>query len=391
MSEQHQNIDNQHVKNWYDKSYKWLLLIPAIIIVISLIYMVSFHNTNHDFIIKDVSLTGGTTITVFDGNVTSDYIREKLGSNYSDISIRGISDLRTGKQRGLIIETTSNASTIRPELEKILGYNLTGDRASIEFSGAVLSAGFYGQLRNSIVAAFLLMALVVFLIFAESKRIKAITSILTGLALGITLSEIGAIRSLAIVMIVGGLIYGLWKGEKVKYDAALYLAVAVASLLLIYLYPNFILLIPVTLILIALYVSSSMPSFMVIFCAFADILMTITLVNMLGMKLSLAGIIAFLMLIGYSVDTDILLTTRLLKKKEGSVNARTWGAFKTGLTMTLTAIASAGVALAIIYNFSDTLRQIFTVITIGLVFDLVNTWITNTSLLRWYMEVKKIQ
>jgi preprotein translocase subunit SecF len=50
--------------------------------------------------------------------------------------------------------------------------------------------------------------------------------------------------------------------------------------------------------------------------------MTLVVVNLLGMKLSSAGIVSFLMLIGYSVDTDIMLTTRLLKSGEGSLNQR---------------------------------------------------------------------
>ena len=41
------------------------------------------------------------------------------------------------------------------------------------------------------------------------------------------------------------------------------------------------------------------PSIAVIFAAFADIVMTLALVNYLGIKLSTAGIEAFLMLIGY--------------------------------------------------------------------------------------------
>jgi preprotein translocase subunit SecF len=92
------------------------------------------------------------------------------------------------------------------------------------------------------------------------------------------------------------------------------------------------------------------------------------------------------MLIGYSVDTDILLTTRLLKRHEGSVNDRLYDAFKTGTTMTLTSIAAVAVALIIIFNFSDTLRQIFTILLIGLGFDLVNTWFANAGILKWYIE-----
>lgn len=59
--------------------------------------------------------------------------------------------------------------------------------------------------------------------------------------------------------------------------------------------------------------------------------------------------------------------------------------------MTLTAIASVGVSLLIIKNLSGTLHQIFTIVLIGLFFDIVNTWITNASLLKWYMEAKKIE
>ena len=78
--------------------------------------------------------------------------------------------------------------------------------------------------------------------------------------------------------------------------------------------------------LIRMYIKHSLPAFAVMFSAFADIVMTLAVVNLVGIKLSTAGIVAFLMIIGYSVDTDILLTTRLLKRKE-SVNKSLKGAF----------------------------------------------------------------
>ena len=92
-------------------------------------------------------------------------------------------------------------------------------------------------------------------------------------------------------------------------------------------------------------------SIAVIVSAFADILMTLSLVNILGIKMSSAGIVAFLMLIGYSVDTDILLTTRILKRSEGSLNERVLGAFKTGITMTLTSLLAIVFALIIVKSF----------------------------------------
>jgi len=102
-----------------------------------------------------------------------------------------------------------------------------------------------------------------------------------------------------------------------------------------------------------------------------------------------AGLVAFLMLIGYSVDTDILLTTRILKRHEGSLNERIFGAFKTGITMTLTSLFAVIFALIVASSFSVVLTQIFTVLAIGLGFDILNTWITNASILKWYVENKE--
>ncbi len=105
--------------------------------------------------------------------------------------------------------------------------------------------------------------------------------------------------------------------------------------------------------------------------------------------MSTAGIIAFLMLIGYSVDTDILLTTRLLKRYEGTLNNRIFSAFKTGITMTLTSLFAIAAALIIVRSFSVVLTQIFTILVIGLSFDLINTWVTNLSILKWYVKRKE--
>ena len=128
------------------------------------------------------------------------------------------------------------------------------------------------------------------------------------------------------------------------------------------------------------------PALSIVLAALSDIIMTLTLVNILGISLSSAGIIAFLMLIGYSVDSNILLTTRVVREKHDRLNKRIFSAFKTGITMTLTSIAAVVVSLIIIFNFSNILRQIFTILTIGLCFDLINTWILNAGILKFYMK-----
>jgi len=286
-------------KSLYDKYYKLLLILPAVALLFSIVYLYQFNQQNGDIILKDVSLTGGTTITVFDKNVEVNKLGADLKKDFPDLNIRKLSDIMTGTQLGFIFETKEDAQKTKTSLENYLGYNLTEENSSIEFSGASLSAGFYQQLRFAILLAFCFMAIVVFVIFR-----------------------------------------------------------------------------------------TFVPSFAVILSAFSDIIMSVVVVDILGISISSAGVIAFLMLIGYSVDTDILLTTRVLKKKEGSINERLWSSFKTGITMTLTSIAAVGVSLIIIYNLSETLRQIFTILLIGLGFDMFNTWITNVVLIKWYAESK---
>lgn len=139
-------------------------------------------------------------------------------------------------------------------------------------------------------------------------------------------------------------------------------------------------------IVVFLYFRTFVPSAAVILAALSDILITLAIVNLLGMKLSSAGIAAFLMLIGYSVDTDILLSTRVLKRKEGTEMERIYGAFKTGITMSLTTIIA--VSTALIFSQSEVIRQIMIILLIGLLVDLINTWIQNVGILRLYLERK---
>jgi len=139
-------------------------------------------------------------------------------------------------------------------------------------------------------------------------------------------------------------------------------------------------------IIVFIYFRSFVPSLAVILSAFSDIIETLAIVNILGIRLSTAGIAAFLMLIGYSVDTDILLSTRVLKRVEGSVFGRCINAMKTGLMMTGTTITA--VLIALIFTQSETIRQIMIILLIGLFVDLINTWIQNTGILRLYMEKK---
>ena len=134
------------------------------------------------------------------------------------------------------------------------------------------------------------------------------------------------------------------------------------------------------------------PSLAVILAAFCDIIIAIGGMSVFGIPLSLASVGALLMLIGYSVDTDILLTTRVLKRREGTINERAKDAMKTGFTMAAAAIGSM-MALYLVVKFfmpyAQVLDQIAAVLIIGLVADVLATWLMNLGILRWYMEGRR--
>ena len=96
-------------------------------------------------------------------------------------------------------------------------------------------------------------------------------------------------------------------------------------------------------------------------------------------------ILILLTLIGYSVDTDILLTTEVMKRnRDDGITKGIRSAMKTGLTLTLTTL----VALSAIYLISGSfvLDQIAIVLIIGLAIDIPTTWLTNTGILRRYLH-----
>ncbi|WP_048176593.1 protein translocase subunit SecF [Methanothermobacter sp. CaT2] len=133
------------------------------------------------------------------------------------------------------------------------------------------------------------------------------------------------------------------------------------------------------------------PSLAVILAAASDIIIAVGGMSLFGIPLSLASVGAILMLIGYSVDTDILLTTRVLKRRKGTINERALGAMKTGVTMSIAAIASmAALYLVTVFVMPEArvLSDIASVLIIGLLADIITTWLMNLGILRWYLEVR---
>jgi len=312
--EQKTNTQEQQTdrKNWFDKSYKLLMLLPILLTISAVIYLGFFYYShNNEIILRDVSLSGGTMITLTANSNMMEFEEFKLALEQKsalrgvDVSLRKLTDIGTGKTLSIVVESSSNSEELKADIESILGYPLTNENSSIEFSESSLGNNFFNQLMIALLIAFALMSIVIFIMFR-----------------------------------------------------------------------------------------TFIPSIAVIFAAFSDIIVPLAIVDFFGVKLSAAGIAAFLMLVGYSVDTDILLTTRALdpkKTRDENLNKRIFGAFKTGTLMTSTALLAVLPAFFIVTGLPDSFRQIFLILALGLFADLIFTWMANAGIIKWYCEKKGIK
>ncbi|WP_418285933.1 protein translocase subunit SecF [Halorubrum sp. DTA46] len=126
------------------------------------------------------------------------------------------------------------------------------------------------------------------------------------------------------------------------------------------------------------------PSVAVVASAFSDLVIPIAVMNLLGIQMTLGTIAALLMIIGYSVDSDILLNNSVLRRT-GDFYESVSRATRTGVTMTLTSMAAMIVMAIVASVFGiDLLRNIGIILAVGLCADLMNTYLMNVSLLRWY-------
>jgi preprotein translocase subunit SecF len=132
---------------------------------------------------------------------------------------------------------------------------------------------------------------------------------------------------------------------------------------------------------------SPAPSISVVFGAVNDLVVALAGMAIFGIPLGVASIGGLLMLIGYSMDTDVLAAIRILKRTEGLPEDRAFSTMKTGLTMTSAAIITFLILFITAYlSFIPTYFEISSVVLIGLFGDIITTWFGDTIFILWYKE-----
>lgn len=291
----------KRAEEFYEKHYKKLIIIPALILIFSLVVLIGNYYSNGEVIDRDVELKGGVEITIDKPGIDVAEVERLIGSGYSDFSVRELTDFSTHKNLGVDIKIGGLKEEDVDGLKALLRENIGFEDE--EFSSSVIesefSAGFYKGLLLVVLFSFILMAISVSIAFR-----------------------------------------------------------------------------------------TFIPSVAVISAALIDIAFPLALLSLFGVKIGGAGIVAFLLIIGYSIDTDILLTTWMIKRREGRYIERMMRSIKTGITMTMTTIIV--MIIGIYMSISPVLSQMFLIILLALITDLISTYFGNAPILIWYCKKKKI-
>jgi len=131
------------------------------------------------------------------------------------------------------------------------------------------------------------------------------------------------------------------------------------------------------------------PGILMILSIIFDTLTVVAAMGIFGIPFSLATVSILLILVGYSIDTDILLTSRVLKHRYLEFKERFRTAMITGLTEQFTAFTVmllSYIIVSLLFPELDLVRDMSLMVLIGSVADMIFTWLFNASALRIWAE-----
>lgn len=141
-------------------------------------------------------------------------------------------------------------------------------------------------------------------------------------------------------------------------------------------------------ILLAFVVFRKVATSLVVFSgALADVTIALGGMGLFGIPLTLSSFAALIMMLGFSLDTDMLLTMKLIKQRKGTLREAAWNTLKTGSMMSITDLISFSVLLLVgIITHLTTYTEIASVAVIGLVGDMIATWMFNAPLIMMLLK-----
>ncbi len=117
-----------------------------------------------------------------------------------------------------------------------------------------------------------------------------------------------------------------------------------------------------------------------------DLADALGLMSWTGIPLTLASFAGLLMIIGYAVDSNILLSMYTVKRRRvKDIDEAIADTFKTGVTMVATTTAAA--CALFLMSMSEAMFEIASVVVFGLIADVLNTWVFNA----WVIKNKVVR
>lgn len=379
------------MRNFYEsKHYKLYIIVPVALLLIALYFIPKIQ--------LDSSLKGGVSVQL----ITNSTADPRTITTMINSKINGAQASVSRSPGGLSVTMATNSSLASAESSLLSFYTAYGNYSSYTLNISAYQAQLSTQPNNVTVQNLLKTS--------QTAQQKSITQYSSALA-----SELSALRPfVGTVSYNTSNIAGLPNVAKNSYSNAslIYQNKIISTLRTIlpfssysynevtptlgaYFLNQMVTIIIAAFILVAIVVfvifRTPVPSFAVIFGAANDLIVALGAMGLFGIPMGIASVGGLLMLVGFSFDTDILAAVRVLKRTEGTSEERAFSSFKTGVTMTIAAIISFLVLFIVSYfAFIPTYLEISGVVLVGLVVDLITTWMADMPMVLWYKKSKEV-
>ncbi len=340
--------------DYFGKRYKKYMIVPIVLLIPMLILILIFPGLT-----PGIDLTGGNVLIVRSSSPLSEQqIVSSLGQEFTLVDLK-VSTIASPTGYGAYIQYSKDPIVSEAEaLLNLAELNLDNDIDSISYSNQVIEklGGSAQEFSNSKLA--LLAAQDALAKHKEDFSVKLQNVLVEKLGLG---SDV-EFQKREISPTLGA--------------ASMQSAIFISIIGMI-----------VIVVIIFLAFRQVVPSIAIIQAMIFDVLAGLAGMALLGIPMSLTTIPALLMLVGYSVDTDIMLTSRMLKGKTGSPGEKATTSMKTGLTMTGTTLAALVAMIIVSYFYQiEVIYQIAAILLFGLIGDVISTWLMNAPILLWFVE-----
>jgi preprotein translocase subunit SecF len=345
------------MKDFYAGNYKRLMLAPIILLVPMLFVVLAYPGIS-----MGTEFTGGNVIILRSSTPLSTSQIESVLSGKFQLTDLSVSTISSPTGYGAYIQYSKEPSTSLAEdfISKATA-SIENEQESIAFSNSALKALGKPEQQFQNAKAALNAAQDALASYNQGFYSKLQSALSEGLSLGSNVE----FQTRTVSPTLG----------KASLESAALISIMGAIALLIIIFLSF---------------RQVVPSAAIIQSMIFDVLGGLTGMALLGIPLSLLTVSTLLMVVGYSVDSNIMLTSRMLKGKGGRPSERATASMKTGLTMTGTTMAALIPMMAISYFYQmDLVFQIAAVLFFGQVGDVMATWFMNTSILLWFLERKE--